>query len=90
MRPGEKPRPPPTHPAPAHPVPASTVAHPDDTDLQPHAVLRATSDPVRRYGPPDRADDPAHTFGPGWTTTSWSAPKAASVHQLHHLDLRVG
>ncbi|MEV7783374.1 hypothetical protein [Kitasatospora sp. NPDC088351] len=77
-------------PAPARPAPAFTVAHPDDSDLQPDAVLRATSDPVRRFGPPDRSDDLALTFGPGWTTSSWSTPQAAGVHQLHHRGVRVG
>ncbi|MEU1425202.1 hypothetical protein, partial [Kitasatospora sp. NPDC005751] len=58
--------------------------HPDDTGLQPDAVLRATSDPVRRFGPPDRTGALAGTSGEGWTTSSWSAPEAAGVHQLHH------
>ncbi|MGW2545408.1 hypothetical protein ACWC5I_32175, partial [Kitasatospora sp. NPDC001574] len=74
----------------ARPVPAATVAHPDDTGLQPDAVLRATADPARRFGLPNRTDDLALTFGPGWTTTSWSAPEAAGVHQLHHRGVRVG
>ncbi|MFF1908287.1 hypothetical protein [Kitasatospora sp. NPDC058218] len=77
-------------PAPARTAPGATVAHPDDSDLQPDAVLRATSDPVRRFGPPTRTDDLHLTFGPGWTTTSWSAPEAADVHQLHHRGVRVG
>ncbi|MFD9598593.1 hypothetical protein ACFWA9_38325 [Kitasatospora sp. NPDC059973] len=71
-------------------MPAVPVAHPDDTGLQPDAVLRATSDPVRRFGPPDRAGALAGTFGAGWTTSSWSAPEAAGVHRLHHQGVRVG
>ena len=73
-------------PAPARPAPAITVAHPDDSDLQPDAVLRATSDPIRRFGPPDRTV----TFGPGWTLSSWSTPQAADIHQFHHHGARVG
>ncbi|MGW2539966.1 hypothetical protein ACWC5I_03625 [Kitasatospora sp. NPDC001574] len=53
-------------------------------------MLRATSDPVRRFGPRDRTDDLALSFGPGWTTSSWSTPRAAGVHQLHHRGVRVG
>ncbi|RAJ32839.1 hypothetical protein K353_05837 [Kitasatospora sp. SolWspMP-SS2h] len=80
----------PARPAPARPARAVVVAHPDDTGLQPDAVLRAASDPVRRFGAPDRTDDLALTFGPGWSTTSWSAREAAGVHQFHHHGVRVG
>ena len=76
--------------APARPAPAYTVPHPDDSDLQPDAVLRATSDPVRRFGSPDRTDDLRLTFGPGWSATSWSTTQAGGVHQLHHQGVRVG
>ncbi|MFD5085962.1 hypothetical protein ACFWOG_25370 [Kitasatospora sp. NPDC058406] len=53
-------------------------------------MLRATSDPARRFGTPDRTDDLALSFGPGWTTSSWSTPQAAAVHQLHHHGTPVG
>ncbi|MER8188404.1 hypothetical protein [Kitasatospora sp. NPDC094015] len=76
--------------APARPARAAAVPHPDDTGLQPDPVLRAASDPVRRFGPPDRTDDLSLTFGPGWTTTAWSTPEATAVHQLHHHGVRVG
>ncbi|MFF2123433.1 hypothetical protein ACFVXH_39515 [Kitasatospora sp. NPDC058184] len=75
---------------PARPTPTATVPHPDDTELQPDAVLRATADPVRRFGPPDRTDDLTYSFGPGWTATSWSAPETAGIRQLHQHGVRAG
>ncbi|WP_371484890.1 hypothetical protein [Kitasatospora sp. NBC_00315] len=78
-------------PATARPAPAAvTVPHPDNSDLQPDTVLRATSDPARRFGPPNRTDDLELTFGPGWTTSSWTASQARNIHQLHHHGARVG
>ncbi|MGW4652314.1 hypothetical protein [Kitasatospora sp. NPDC004289] len=67
-----------------------TVPHPDDTDLQPDAVLRATADPVLNYGPPDLTADLAASFGPGWTSSSWSAPGAGRIRQLHQHGVRAG
>ncbi|MFK0195868.1 hypothetical protein [Kitasatospora sp. NPDC090308] len=49
----------------------------------------ACTDPVRRFGAPQRVDDLALTFGPGWTLASWSGPEAVDV-QLLHLGRPVG
>ncbi|MGW4808010.1 hypothetical protein [Kitasatospora sp. NPDC004272] len=50
----------------------------------------ACTDPVRRFGAPERVDDLAVTFGPGWTLASWSDPQAVDVQLLLHRGRPVG
>ncbi|MFD9063630.1 hypothetical protein ACFVZ3_19180, partial [Kitasatospora purpeofusca] len=50
----------------------------------------ACTDPVDRFGEPDRLDDLDLTFGEGWSRTSWDDPRAEDVHQLLHQGQPVG
>ncbi|MGW4814312.1 hypothetical protein ACWEPB_22065 [Kitasatospora cineracea] len=81
-------------PAPAAPAapaarPAADAAAQQAQDFE---TLRraACTDPVRRLGAPERVDDLAVTFGPGWTLASWSDPQAVDVQLLLHRGRPVG
>ncbi|MFF0416287.1 hypothetical protein ACFYUY_38395 [Kitasatospora sp. NPDC004745] len=50
----------------------------------------ACTDPVVRFGEPERLDDLDLTFGEGWSRTSWDDPRAEDVHQLLHRGRPVG
>ncbi|MFF2148625.1 hypothetical protein [Kitasatospora sp. NPDC058190] len=50
----------------------------------------ACTDPVVRFGEPDRLDDLDPTFGEGWLLDSWDDPQAKDVHQPLHRGRPVG
>ncbi|WP_158715312.1 hypothetical protein [Kitasatospora phosalacinea] len=76
----------PTAPA-ARPAADAPVQHAQDFETLRRA---ACTDPVRRFGEPQRVDDLAVTFGPGWTLASWSDPQAADIQLLLHRGRPVG
>ncbi|MEU3495412.1 hypothetical protein ABZ747_18225 [Kitasatospora cineracea] len=84
-------------PAPAVPAAPTAPAARPAVDaaaqrVQDFEALRraACTDPVRRFGEPQRVDDLAVTFGPGWALASWNDPQAADVQLLLHHGRPVG
>ncbi|MFJ8444392.1 hypothetical protein [Kitasatospora griseola] len=80
-------------PAPA-PAPASTRASRSNAHLvtggDDPLVRAAVTDPVTRYGAPDRIGSLGVAFGPGWELATWTSPVAAGIQLVLHDGTVVG
>ncbi|MER7757688.1 hypothetical protein [Kitasatospora sp. NPDC097643] len=72
------------------PADTSAIAREERAKAQEAARRQAFTDPLVRFGEPDRTENLTTTFGPGWELATWDGPQAQDVQRLLHHGQPVG